>query len=99
MPRCKGEFVFKSVEERAGGSFTDANGKIVKYDTAYVLKVDELTDSGIFERKLKIDKANSVLLSKLKNLKAYDKVNLVLDVVLYGSQAKVVPIDLDSNNK
>lgn len=97
---CKGEFVFKSVEERAGGSFQNQQGQNINYDMAYILKVDELTQGGIFERKLKIDKANSVLLNKLKNLKPYDKINLVCDVVLYGSNARIIPVDLDnSNNK
>ena len=97
--RCKGEFVFKSVDKREGGSFTNDKGQAVNYDMAYVLKVDEISENGIFERKLKIDKANSVLLSKLKNLKPYDKMNLICDVVLYGSNARVIPVDLDSNNK
>lgn len=97
--KCKGEFVFKSVEKREGGSFTNDKGQAVNYDMAYVLKVDELTQNGIFERKLKIDKANSVLLSKLQNMKPYDKINLVCDVVLYGANARVIPVDIDSNNK
>lgn len=97
--RCKGEFVFKSVEKREGGSFTNDKGQSVNYDMAYILKVDELTQNGIYERKLKVDKANSVLFSKLQGLKPYDRINLICDVVLYGSNAKVIPIDLDSNNK
>ncbi len=97
--KCKGEFVFKSVEKREGGSFTNDKGQAVNYDMAYVLKVDELTQNGIYERKLKIDKANSVLLNKVQNLKPYDKINLVCDVVLYGANARVIPVDIDSNNK
>lgn len=97
--KCKGEFVFKSVEKRDGGSFTNDKGQAVNYDMAYVLKVDELTQNGIFERKLKIDKANSVLLNKLQSLKPYEKINLICDVVLYGANARVIPVDIDSNNK
>lgn len=97
--KCKGEFVFKSVEKRDGGSFTNDKGQAVNYDMAYVLKVDELTQNGIYERKLKIDKANSVLLNKLQSLKPYEKINLICDVVLYGANAKVIPVDIDSNNK
>lgn len=97
--KCKGEFVFKSVEKRDGGSFTNDKGQAVNYDMAYILKVDELTSEGIYERKLKIDKANSVLLSKLQNFKPYDKIILVCDVVLYGANARVIPVDIDSNNK
>ncbi len=97
--KCVGEFVFKSVEKREGGSFTNDKGEAVNYDMAYVLKVDELTQNGIFERKLKIDKDNKVLLNKLEKLEAYSKIKIICDVVLYGSNAKVIPVDLDSNNK
>lgn len=97
--KCKGEFVYKSVEKREGGSFTNEKGEAVSYDMAYILKVDEITQDGIYERKLKVDKNNTVLLNKLQNIKPYDKIYLICDVVLYGANAKVVPVDLDSNNK
>lgn len=97
--KCKGEFVYKSIEKRDGGSFTNDKGQAVNYDMAYVLKVDELLDNSIYERKLKIDKNNTVLLNKLQNIKPYDKIMLLCDVVLYGSNAKVIPVDIDSNNK
>lgn len=97
--KCRGEFVFKSIEKREGGSFTNDKGQAVNYDMAYLLKVDEVSQNGINERKLKIDKNNTVLLNKLQNLKPYDKINLICDVVLYGANAKVIPIDIDSNNK
>lgn len=97
--KCRGEFVFKSIEKREGGSFTNDKGQSVNYDMAYLLKVDEVSQNGINERKLKIDKNNTVLLNKLQNVKPYDKINLICDVVLYGANAKVIPIDIDSNNK
>ena len=97
--KCKGEFVYKSIEKRDGGSFTNDKGQAVNYDMAYVLKVDELLDNSIYERKLKIDKNNTVLLNKLQNIKPYDKIMLLCDVVLYGSNAKVIPVGIDSNNK
>lgn len=95
----KGEFVFKSVEKRDGGKFTNDRGQDITFDTAYVLKVDELTNQGIYERKLKIDKNNTALVNKLHNLKPYDKITLICEISLYGSQARVIPVDIDSNNK
>ena len=97
--QCKGEFVFKSLEKRDAGTFKNSAGQDINYDMAYVLKVDESTYNGIFERKLKVDKENTTLLNKVKNLKPYDKIFLICDIVMYGSNARVVPIDLDSNNK
>ena len=96
---CKGEFVFKNLTKRDGGTFKNDKGQDVNYDMAYVLKVDEVSQDGINERKLKIDKNNTVLLNKLQNVKPYDKINLVCEVVLYGANAKVIPVDIDSNNK
>lgn len=93
--QTKGEFVFKCLDTRDGGEFTNSNGQVVKYDSCYVLKVDELSDKGISERKLKIDKNNTSLISKLKSLQAYDKITLICNVVLYGANAKIVPIDLE----
>lgn len=97
--KCFGEFVFKSLRKREGGTFKNDKGQDVNYDEAYVLKVDEVSNDGVDERTLKIDKNNTVLLNKLQNKKPYDKINLVCDVVLYGANAKVIPIDIDSNNK
>lgn len=95
-----GEFVFKGLENRAGGEFTNERGQAIKYDASYVLKVDEVTESGINERKLKVDTKNIGLVDRLKALKPYDKVKLECDVVLYNSSAKVIPIAIvDSNNK
>ena len=96
---CKGEFVFRGIEKRDGGEFTNDKGELIKYQDAYVLKVDEDTTNGIFERKLKVNKDNSVLLNKIKNIKLYDRICLICDVQFYGSGARVIPVDIDSNNK
>lgn len=98
--QCKGDFIYKSVEKREGGTFTNGNGQDINYDMAYILKVDEVTQNGIYERKLKIDKSNNTLLTKLGQLKPYDHITLLCDIVLYGANARVIPIDLvNSNNK
>lgn len=91
---CKGNFVFKGLEKRDSGTFTDPNGRVVNYPESYVLKVDENTDNGIYERRFKVKVDNTVLLNKLKNLKPYDKVNLLFDINFYGSKVSVIPIDL-----
>ena len=97
--QCKGEFVFKCLDMRDGGEFKNDKGQNIQYDSCYILKVDEFSEKGINERKLKIDKNNQILVNKLKNVKPYEHIVLVCDVVLYGSNAKVIPVDLDSNNK
>lgn len=98
--RAIGEFVFKGLEEKAGGEFVNDKGQNIKYDGSYVLKVDEIQDDKINERKFKVDLKNTGLVDKLKKLKPYDKVTLECDIVIYQNSAKVVPIAIvDSNNK
>lgn len=99
--KAKGEFVFKGLDKRAGGEFLNDKGQKVSYNEAYVLKVDEVVDGSINERKLKIDTANTSLIDNLKKLKPYDKIELECDVVLYNNSAKVVPVAIisNSNNK
>lgn len=97
--KCVGNFVFKGIEERQGGEFKNAQGQMIKYDSSYVIKVDEVTDNGIYERKLKVPKTNTELINKLKQKKPYENISLLCDVSFYGSQARVIPVDLQQNNK
>ena len=87
-----GEFVFKGIETRKSGEFQNGKGETVKYNEACILKVDEVVDGSINERKLKIDINNTMLIDKLKKLTPYNKFNLKCDIVLYQNSAKVVPI-------
>ena len=98
--RAKGEFVFKGLEKKAGGEFVNAKGDSVKYGERYLLKVDELTDNSVDERKLKVDVNNTSLVDALQKLKIYDKIVLECDIVLYQNSAKVIPVAVsNSNNK
>ncbi|MCI8393308.1 MAG: hypothetical protein HFJ23_05970 [Clostridia bacterium] len=98
--RAKGEFVFKGLEKKDGGEFLNAQGQNIKYDERYILKVDEVVDNDVNERKLKVDVNNTSLVDALKKLKIYDKIVLDCDVLLYQNSAKVVPVAIvNSNNK
>lgn len=95
-----GEFIYKCLEKRGAGEFTNDKGENIKYGESYVLKVDEVVDGNINERKLKVDVNNTSLIDKLKQLKPYEKISLECDVVLYTNSAKVVPVALTTaNNK
>lgn len=87
-----GEFVFKGLEKRDGGEFTNDKGQAIKYNSSYVLKVDEVFEGSIDERKFKIPTDNTSLVDRLKGLKPYDKIKLECDVKLYANSAKVVPV-------
>lgn len=98
--KCQGKFIFKGIEKRAGGEFVDAQGRNVKYDESYQLKLDEKTEKGIYERRLKVSKDNMLLVQKLEQLEAYTEIELTCEVNFYGNRITVVPVDLvDSYNK
>lgn len=92
--RCKGNFVFKSLDKRAGGEFTNDKGDVIKYDDAYVLKVDEDTNNGIMKRKFKFPTTNTVFADNLKGLEPYTRVCIEFDISFYGSQVKALPLCL-----
>ena len=95
---CNGEFIFKSVEKRDAGEFTNEKGDLVKYDSSYILKVDEINKNGIFERKLKVSKDNTALITKLFKLEPYTKINVTFDVNFYGANIRIVPTDTNLIN-
>lgn len=96
-----GNFVFKGLEKKNGGEFTNERGQLIKYPESYQLKVDEIKDGVVSERKLKVSVDNDKLVQKLMRKNIYDKIDLQCEIEFgNGSVAKVVPIDLvDSNNK
>ena len=91
--KCQGKFKFKGISKRNGGSFTNSQGEIVNYSESYILKVDEFTEKGIFERVFKLS-IDSPLVSQLSLLKPYDDIILDFDVILFGSSVRVIPVAL-----
>lgn len=92
--KCVSEFIYKSLEKRDGGKFTNEKGDVIEYNSSYVLKVDEQTNKGIYERKFKFPVNNVELLNKIKEINAYTSVLIEFNVELYGSQARVTPTDI-----
>ena len=84
---CQGKFVFKTFMFRPAGKLIDENGNEVNYSGAYKLKVDQLGEDGsINERTFNIKEDSTVLINTLKQFKAYDKIVLFFNVVLYNSR-------------
>lgn len=97
---AKGKFKFKSIEEKSGGEFVNSQGQKIKYDGSYSIKVDEITDNGIYERRFKVNLNENSLISKLKQLNPYTDVEITFYIQFYGNSTKVVPTDIIScNNK
>lgn len=91
--KCRGIFIFKSLEKRSAGKFRNDKGSVVEYKECYILKVDEQTDTGIFERKFKVD-VNSDLVKDLSILEAYSRVCIGFDVQIFNNQVRLVPFEL-----
>lgn len=91
--KCVGDFKFKGLIKRDGGSFTDTTGKVINYKESYSLKVDEQTENGIYERQFKVA-IDSPLVAELKALELYDDITLDFDVKIYGTRINVIPVAL-----
>lgn len=91
---CKGNVMFKGIEKRDGGKFKNDKGEEVDYNSAYVVKFDEIVDGKINERKLKFPTSNKVLFNKFSDFKPYTEVQIVCDVVLMQNACRLVPIDV-----
>lgn len=87
--KCQNSVVFKSVEERSGGSFKNSNGDTINYDKAYVVRFDEEVNNSIIERKVKFKGDNTQLYTKFKGLKPYDKINLIFEVLIQNQGCKI----------
>lgn len=91
--KCIGNFKIKSLTKKNGGEFTNDKGQVIKYKESFVLKVDEQTENGIFERIFKVS-ADSPLISQLNGLKPYDDIVIEFDVALYSNRISLIPIAL-----
>ena len=92
---CKGVVMYKGIEKRDGGTFKNDKGQDVDYNSAYVVKFDEIIDNKINERKLKFPTSNKVLYDKFVNFKPYSQVVITCDVVLMQNACRLVPIDVE----
>lgn len=94
--KAKGLFMFKDLQDREKGSFTNQEtGEVVEYDACKILVCDELDGSKIKERRFKLSDENASLINDLKSLEPYTKITLEFDVVIYNSNAKIIPISFE----
>lgn len=91
--KCVGNFKFKGLTKRSGGEFKNENGDIIKYSESYSLKVDELTDNGVFERTFKIALDNPIL-KGFEGLELYDDITIEFNLVIFGTKISVIPVSV-----
>ena len=95
--KAKGLFMYKSLQERGKGSFTNKEtGDVIEYGACYILVADEIEESGkITERRFKIDIENRSFAEEFLVLNPYTKIELVFDVTLYNANAKITPVSFE----
>lgn len=93
--KCSNEVVFKGVEEREGGVFTNDKGQEIAYKKAYVVRFDENDALGVSEKKVKFDGDKIDLYTKFKGLKVYDRITLIFNVVIQNSGCKITVLDFE----
>ncbi len=89
--KSRGKFKFKSLVAKEGGEFINNKGEKVPYKASYALKVDEITEEGIFERTFKLA-ADSIIVKDLQTLEPYTDVIIDFDVKFYSSNVSLIPI-------
>ncbi len=89
--KCRGKFKFKGLTEKQGGEFKNNRGEMVEYKGSYALKVDEITEEGIFERIFKIA-LDSPLVQDLADKELYSDIILDFDVKFYSSGVGLIPV-------
>ncbi len=89
--KSRGKFKFKSLVARQAGEFTNNKGEKIPYKASYALKVDEITEDGIFERTFKLA-VDSPIVKDFQALEAYTDVIIDFEVKFYSSTVSLVPI-------
>lgn len=86
--------MFKGIDVREGGEFTNERGQVIQYDPAYRVMLDEITGSKATTRTFTFPINNKELESKFKNLHLYDSVIVAFDIAISRNNAKLVPFDV-----
>lgn len=92
--KCEGNFVYKGIEERKGGEFTNERGQVIKFDPAFKITLDEINNGKVETRTFTFPKNNAELYDKFKDLKLYSDIIVAFDVVISRSNVKLVPFDM-----
>ncbi len=89
--RCSGEVVYKGVDTRSAGTFTNAQGQSINYKSSYVLTIDDISNNKVHEVKLKFPVSDTRLYDDFMSLDLYTKIKLDCDVELTQRSCKLVP--------
>lgn len=97
--KCEGNFIYKGIEERKAGEFTNERGQVIKFDSAFKITLDEIDESKVKTRVFTFPKNNIELAEKFKDLKLYSDIIVAFDVLIFGNNVKLVPYDMVFENE
>lgn len=92
--KCEGNFIYKGIEERKGGEFTNEKGRVIKFDPAFKVTLDEISNGKVDTRVFTFPIKNTELADKFKSLKLYSDIIVAFDVVIFSNNVRLVPYDL-----
>lgn len=92
--KCEGRFIYKSIERKEGGEFTNDKGQVIKYNPTYAVKVDEVRGDKIIDRIFKFPETNQELANKFKQVNPYEDIIIAFDIEIYNSNVRLLPIDV-----
>lgn len=92
--KCEGSFIYKGIEKRKSGEFTNERGRVIKYDAAYKVVLDEIVNGTVLNRVFTFSDKNIELFNKFNGLKLYSNIIVAFDVVIFGNNIKLVPYDM-----
>lgn len=94
--KCQGVFVFKSIQSKEGGTFTNQQGQPITYKPSYEIKFDDIVDNVPTERKIKIPEEELDLIDKIKKLKPYTRNLFTFDVSFNSKGTSLKLLDITS---
>lgn len=92
--KCEGNFIYKGIEERKSGEFTNERGQNIKFDAVFKVTLDEINNGKVDTRTFTFPIKNTELADKFKNLKLYSDIVVAFDIVIFRNNVKLVPYDL-----
>lgn len=93
--KCEGNFIYKGIEERKGGEFTNERGRVIKFEPFFKITLDEIVENGKVEtRTFNFPIKNTDLADKFKDLDLYCNIIVAFDIVMFRNNVRLVPYDL-----
>lgn len=88
---AKLECVYKGINEHKAGSFTNDEGKTIKFNDFYTIRFDQIIKGLPKETEVKIDK--SLALNIAKNFNLYDKIIISFNIIYYNRKNIIITIN------